>query len=321
MSAPDPPEGDPCVRTTRKLVPRPPPPGGRPLDRGPRASATASPAASATPTDRTSRSTASSRPMGSRSSSRGSTTAADRPSPARSSSRPTRASTTRPSSRRWRRCSTRSPRSRTSLSVQSPYAARWRVPDLPTGRRARHDRLRHGEPPRGHRLHTGRRHRRRDPRARARVDGLRVELGGFLFAEFEQPSAELFGLAFAIVILIVAFGSVLAMGLPVGVALFGIGLGGAFVILASHLMEVPDFAPFIGMMIGLGVGIDYALLDRHPLSGAAARRARRARVDRHRHGHRRPLGGVRGRHRGDLAARACCSWASASSAASGSPPR
>ena len=92
------------------------------------------------------------------------------------------------------------------------------------------------------------------------VEGLRVELGGFLFAEFEQPSAELFGLAFAIVILIVAFGSVLAMGLPVGVALFGIGMGGALVILASHLMEVPDFAPFVGAMIGLGVGIDYALL-------------------------------------------------------------
>ena len=90
--------------------------------------------------------------------------------------------------------------------------------------------------------------------------GVRVELGGFLFAEFEQPSAELFGLAFAVVILIIAFGSVLAMGLPVGVALFGIGLGGAFVILASHLTEVPDFAPFIGLMIGLGVGIDYALL-------------------------------------------------------------
>ena len=92
------------------------------------------------------------------------------------------------------------------------------------------------------------------------IDGLQVELGGFLFAEFEQPSAELFGLAFAIVILIVAFGSVLAMGLPVGVALFGIGLGGALVILASHAMEVPDFAPFVGLMIGLGVGIDYALL-------------------------------------------------------------
>jgi RND superfamily putative drug exporter len=92
------------------------------------------------------------------------------------------------------------------------------------------------------------------------VDGLQIELGGFLFAEFEPPESELFGLAFAVVILIVAFGSVLAMGLPVGVALFGIGLGGALVILASNVLEVPDFAPFIGLMIGLGVGIDYALL-------------------------------------------------------------
>ncbi|HUR48773.1 MAG TPA: MMPL family transporter [Acidimicrobiales bacterium] len=93
-----------------------------------------------------------------------------------------------------------------------------------------------------------------------KIDGLRIELGGLMFAAFVPPSAELFGLAFAVVILIVAFGSVLAMGVPVGVALFGIGVGGALVILASHLLEVPDFAPFVGLMIGLGVGIDYALL-------------------------------------------------------------
>jgi RND superfamily putative drug exporter len=92
------------------------------------------------------------------------------------------------------------------------------------------------------------------------IEGLQVERGGFIFAEFEEPNSEVFGLAFAIVILIVAFGSVLAMGLPVGVALFGIGLGSALVILFSHLLEVPDFAPFLGIMIGLGVGIDYALL-------------------------------------------------------------
>ena len=48
---------------------------------------------------------------------------------------------------------------------------------------------------------------------------MRIELGGHIFAEFEPPSSELLGLAFAIVILIVAFGSVLAMGLPIGVAL------------------------------------------------------------------------------------------------------
>ena len=61
------------------------------------------------------------------------------------------------------------------------------------------------------------------------IDGLHVELGGSVFAEFEEPSSEVLGLAFAIVILILAFGSVLAMGLPVGVALFGIGIGGAIV--------------------------------------------------------------------------------------------
>ncbi len=96
--------------------------------------------------------------------------------------------------------------------------------------------------------------------ARPEIDGVQIELGGMIFASFEAPTTELIGLAFAIVILIVAFGSVLAMGLPVAVALFGIGIGGAGVIFFSHLLSVPEFAPFIGVMIGLGVGIDYALL-------------------------------------------------------------
>ena len=92
------------------------------------------------------------------------------------------------------------------------------------------------------------------------IEGLRIELGGFIFAEFEEPSSEILGLAFAIIILIVAFGSVLAMGLPVGVALFGIGIGVAIITLLSNVLAVPDFATFLGIMIGLGVGIDYALL-------------------------------------------------------------
>ncbi|MBX3286313.1 MAG: MMPL family transporter [Actinobacteria bacterium] len=92
------------------------------------------------------------------------------------------------------------------------------------------------------------------------IDGLTVERGGFIFAEFEEPSSEVLGLAFAIVILIVAFGSVLAMGLPVGTALFGIGIGTACVTLLSNVLSVPEFATFLGVMIGLGVGIDYALL-------------------------------------------------------------
>jgi RND superfamily putative drug exporter len=91
------------------------------------------------------------------------------------------------------------------------------------------------------------------------VDGLQVAVGGQMFAEFEEPTAELVGLAFAIVILIVSFGSVIAMGLPIGVALAGIGVGSIFALLLSNLMEVPEFSQMLGMMIGLGVGIDYAL--------------------------------------------------------------
>jgi RND superfamily putative drug exporter len=92
------------------------------------------------------------------------------------------------------------------------------------------------------------------------IEGVRTELGGFIFAEFEQPSSEVLGIAFAIIILIVAFGSVLAMGLPLGVALFGIGIGTAIITILSNFLTIPDFTTFLGIMIGLGVGIDYALL-------------------------------------------------------------
>jgi RND superfamily putative drug exporter len=91
------------------------------------------------------------------------------------------------------------------------------------------------------------------------VDGLRLELGGAAFAEFVVPSSEALGLGFAIVILIVAFGSVLAMGLPVGVALAGIAAGTIVAGMLSRVVTMPDVASTIGIMIGLGVGIDYAL--------------------------------------------------------------
>lgn len=92
------------------------------------------------------------------------------------------------------------------------------------------------------------------------IDGVQIELGSVYFSEFEAPSSEAIGLAFAIIILIFAFGSVLAMGLPIGVALAGIGVGTSLVILASHVAPVPETGQFVGIMIGLGVGIDYALL-------------------------------------------------------------
>jgi len=95
--------------------------------------------------------------------------------------------------------------------------------------------------------------------ARPTLQNGQVELGGSVFAEFEPPNSELIGLAFAVVVLILAFGSVLAMGLPIGVAIFGVGTGAGLITILSHFVSVPDFATTLGAMIGLGVGIDYAL--------------------------------------------------------------
>lgn len=91
------------------------------------------------------------------------------------------------------------------------------------------------------------------------IDGARVEVGGAILGEFEPPESELLGIAFAVVILIIAMGSVIAMGTTIGVALIGVAIGAISIGLVSHLMSVPDFATTIGLMIGLGVGIDYAL--------------------------------------------------------------
>ncbi len=91
------------------------------------------------------------------------------------------------------------------------------------------------------------------------IEGLQVEIGGAAFGEFEPPESELLGLAFAVVVLIVAMGSVVAMGTTIGVAVLGVGIGGISIALLSNITSVPDFASTIGLMIGLGVGIDYAL--------------------------------------------------------------
>jgi RND superfamily putative drug exporter len=91
------------------------------------------------------------------------------------------------------------------------------------------------------------------------LDGLTIALGGDMFREFEPPGSELLGLAFAIFVLIFSFGSVLAMGLPIATALAGVGTGMLTTALLSHLISMPDFAATLGIMIGLGVGIDYAL--------------------------------------------------------------
>ena len=91
---------------------------------------------------------------------------------------------------------------------------------------------------------------------------LRIEAGGDLYFAFEQPPAgvgEALGLAVAIVILLLAFGSIVAMGLPIGTALLGLAVGAGSLSLVAYLVDIPSWAVVIGSMIGLGVGIDYAL--------------------------------------------------------------
>ncbi|MCP3993048.1 MAG: MMPL family transporter [Actinomycetia bacterium] len=91
---------------------------------------------------------------------------------------------------------------------------------------------------------------------------LQVEMGGDLFFSFEEPETgigEMIGLVAAIVILLLAFGSLIAMGLPIGMALFGLALGVTSMPLITYLVDIPSWAPQMATMIGLGVGIDYAL--------------------------------------------------------------
>ena len=91
------------------------------------------------------------------------------------------------------------------------------------------------------------------------IEGLEVLPGGTALALFDPPKTEFIGLAFAIIVLILAFGSVLAMGLPIAVALGGVGAGMGMIVILSNVVNIPDFTTFLGIMIGLGVGIDYAL--------------------------------------------------------------
>ncbi|MFH8499521.1 MMPL family transporter [Streptomyces coeruleorubidus] len=96
----------------------------------------------------------------------------------------------------------------------------------------------------------------------AQTDGLQVELGGSAVALTESSGghvAEIVGVVVAAVVLFLAFGSLAASLLPIATALVGVGTAYAGIVLLGHVMTVADFAPMLGMLIGLGVGIDYAL--------------------------------------------------------------
>ncbi|MDX2604246.1 MMPL family transporter [Streptomyces caniscabiei] len=97
----------------------------------------------------------------------------------------------------------------------------------------------------------------------AAQDGLMVELGGDAVRGAQEESgggAEGAGMFAALVILVLLFGSVVAAALPLVTALLAVGGAIGLITLASHVLTVADFTPPIMMLVGLGVGVDYALL-------------------------------------------------------------
>ena len=97
---------------------------------------------------------------------------------------------------------------------------------------------------------------------RASGDGVRIELGGMVIANAQggEISSEVVGLAIAALVLLLTFGSMVAAGLPLATALFGLGISSGVIGLLAALIDVPDWAPALASMLGIGVGIDYALL-------------------------------------------------------------
>jgi RND superfamily putative drug exporter len=91
---------------------------------------------------------------------------------------------------------------------------------------------------------------------------VRMELGGDLPTEAaqEEPGGqEVVGILVAVVVLLVAFGSVIAMGLPIGLAVVGLATSLGLITLVASFTDVNSVSPVLAAMIGLGVGIDYAL--------------------------------------------------------------
>ncbi len=94
-----------------------------------------------------------------------------------------------------------------------------------------------------------------------RAEGIQVEAGGAGFGDpiEVKTTSEIVGLAIAFVVLIVTFGSLVAAGLPVLTAVIGVGLGALVIMIATAFVELNNITPVLAVMIGLAVGIDYAL--------------------------------------------------------------
>ncbi|MFD3524638.1 MMPL family transporter [Streptomyces sp. NPDC058653] len=101
-----------------------------------------------------------------------------------------------------------------------------------------------------------------DTAKKAANGDLDVDVGGSGAALTEGTTAhlaEIVGVAIAALVLFLAFGSLAASLLPIATALVSVGTAYAGIALLGHVMTVADFAPMLGMLVGLGVGIDYAL--------------------------------------------------------------
>ncbi len=92
--------------------------------------------------------------------------------------------------------------------------------------------------------------------------GLAVAYGGYLGQKVSKPAtgdSEVVGLSAAVIVLLLTFGTAVAMGVPIATAILGLASGLSIITLLGHVVEIPTTAPTLATMIGLGVGIDYAL--------------------------------------------------------------
>ncbi len=92
--------------------------------------------------------------------------------------------------------------------------------------------------------------------------GLEIKLGGApIYAAQEQTSPEGIGFLGAAIVLLIAFGSLVAAGLPLLIALVGLGISsGGLIVLLANVIDVPNWTTAVSGLIGIGVGVDYSLL-------------------------------------------------------------
>ena len=138
----------------------------------------------------------------------------------------------------------------------------------------------------------------------AKKAGLQTAVGGYVGQELSKAdsgNSDKIGILAAVIILLLVFGSAVAMGLPIITAVLGLLCGLSVITLLSHVTDVPTTAPTVATMIGLAVGIDYSLFVVTKHRAQVAQGMEVQGVDRPRDRHSGRSGPVRRRDRRDLA--------------------